>query len=350
MLTPNGFTRGARRTMNSRAGAWLAGLGLVCGVFQEGGGVIRMIDLQLLVRDIYAELNGEVDRGRVADYIPELAKVSPKKFGIAIAPLDGACVAVGDADEAFSIQSISKVFALALALGKIGDGLWKRVGREPSGTAFNSIVQLENEKGIPRNPFVNAGAIVVSDVILAGHRPREAIGEILRFVRFAADDETLLIDPAVARSEQDHGYRNAALTNYMRAFGNIENPVELTLGVYFHQCAIEMSCVQLAQAGLFLANSGRDPRTGTSVVSQERARRINALMLTCGHYDGSGDFAFKVGFPGKSGVGGGILAVVPGRASIAVWSPGLNSQGNSQLGTRALERIAQHTGWSVFGT
>ncbi len=309
-----------------------------------------MVDYQALVREVHAEFDEAAERGRVADYIPELAKADPRKFGIAIATLDGSCVTAGDATEAFSIQSISKVFALALALGKIGDGLWKRVGREPSGSAFNSIVQLEHEKGIPRNPFINAGAIVVSDVILAGHRPREAIGEILRFVRVAANDETISIDPAVARSEQDHGFRNAALANYMRSFKNIENPVELTLGVYFHQCAIEMSCVQLAQAGLFLANGGRDPRTGISVVSKERARRINALMLTCGHYDGSGDFAFKVGFPGKSGVGGGILAVVPGKASLAVWSPGLNAQGNSHLGTKALERIAQRTGWSVFGT
>ncbi len=313
-------------------------------------GRLGMVDLQVLARDVHAELDGETDRGKVADYIPELAKVSPNKFGIAIAGLDGVCFTAGDADEAFSIQSISKVFALALALGKVGDALWRRVGREPSGSAFNSIIQLEHEKGIPRNPFINAGAIVVSDIILAGHRPREAIGEILRFVRVAANDETVSIDPAVARSEQEHGFRNAALANYMRAFGNIQNPVELTLGVYFHQCAIEMSCVQLAQAGLFLANGGRDPRTGISVVSRERARRISALMLTCGHYDGSGDFAFKVGFPGKSGVGGGILAVVPGKASIAVWSPGLNTQGNSLLGTKALERIAQRTGWSVFGT
>lgn len=308
-----------------------------------------MIDLEALVREAHAELSGVTDRGKVADYIPELGKVDPHKFGIAVATLDGECVIAGDAQEAFSIQSISKVFALALALGKVGDALWKRVGREPSGTAFNSIVQLEHEKGIPRNPFINAGAIVVSDVILAGHRPREAIGEILRFVRVAANDDSVTIDPAVARSEQDHGYRNAALANYMRAFGNMENPVELTLGVYFHQCAIEMTCVQLAQAGLFLANSGRDPRTGISVVSKERARRINALMLMCGHYDGSGDFAYKVGLPGKSGVGGGILAIVPGRASIAVWSPGLNAQGNSKLGTRALERIAHQTGWSIFG-
>lgn len=308
-----------------------------------------MTDLQALAREVHAELDAATDRGRVADYIPELGKVNGAKFGIAIAAMDGTCFTAGDAEETFSIQSISKVFALALALGKIGDGLWKRVGREPSGTAFNSIIQLEHEKGIPRNPFINAGAIVVSDVILAGHRPREAIGEILRFVRVVANDESVSIDPAVARSEQEHGYRNAALTNYMRAFGNIQNPVELTLGVYFHQCAIEMSCVQLAQAGLFLANGGRDPRTGISVVSKERARRINALMLTCGHYDGSGDFAFRVGIPGKSGVGGGILAIVPGKASIAVWSPGLNALGNSLLGTRALERIAQRTGWSVFG-
>ncbi len=307
------------------------------------------MDLQALVCEVHAELDAAADRGRVADYIPELGKVPVAKFGIAIAAMDGMTVTAGDAEEAFSIQSISKVFALALALGKIGDGLWKRVGREPSGSAFNSIIQLEHEKGIPRNPFINAGAIVVADVILAGHQPREAIGEILRFVRVAANDETVSIDPAVARSEQEHGFRNAALANYMKAFGNIHNPVELTLGVYFHQCAIEMSCVQLAQAGLFLANSGRDPRTGISVVSKERARRINALMLTCGHYDGSGDFAFKVGLPGKSGVGGGILAVVPGKVSIAVWSPGLNAQGNSQLGTRALELIAQRTGWSVFG-
>jgi glutaminase len=312
-------------------------------------GRFDMIDLEALVHEAHGELSGVADRGKVADYIPELGKVDPRKFAIAVATLDGKCVTAGDAQEAFSIQSISKVFALALALGKVGDALWKRVGREPSGTAFNSIVQLEHEKGIPRNPFINAGAIVVSDVILAGHKPREAIGEILRFVRVAADDDSVSIDPAVARSEQDHGYRNAALANYMRAFGNMQNPVELTLGVYFHQCAIEMSCVQLANAGLFLANSGRDPRTGISVVSKERARRINALMLMCGHYDGSGDFAYKVGFPGKSGVCGGILAIVPGRASIAVWSPGLDAQGNSKLGTRALERIAHQTGWSIFG-
>ena len=258
-------------------------------------------------------------------------------------------VSTGDANEPFSIQSLSKVFTLALALGKVGDGLWKRVGREPSGTAFNSIVQLEHERGIPRNPFINAGAIVVTDVVLAGHRPREAIGEILRFARVVANDETIAIDPAVARSEQETGFRNFALASFMRSFGNLKHPVELMLGVYFHQCAIEMTTTQLSQAGVFLANGGRDPQTGSTIVSSDRARRINALILTCGHYDGSGDFAFRVGLPGKSGVGGGILAIVPERAAIAVWSPSLNTHGNSLLGTRALELIAQRTGWSVFG-
>jgi glutaminase len=240
------------------------------------------------------------------------------------------------------------VFALTLALGKHGESLWSHVGREPSGSAFNSIVQLEHEHGIPRNPFINAGAIVVSDVLLAGHQPREAIGEILRFIQFLADDDSVFIDRGVAASERETGFRNFALANYMRAFGNLDHPAELTLGVYFHHCAIAMNCLQLAQAGRFLANGGRNPATGHSVVSGERARRINALMLTCGHYDGSGDFAFRVGIPGKSGVGGGIMGVIPGVASIAVWSPGLNANGNSHLGSIAMEKLARIMNWSVF--
>ncbi|MBX3531137.1 MAG: glutaminase [Rhizobiaceae bacterium] len=288
------------------------------------------------------------DRGEVATYIPQLAKVDVDQFGIAVAMNDGQLIASGDADIPFSIQSVSKVFTLTLALGKIGDTLWKRVGREPSGNPFNSIVQLEHEHGIPRNPFINAGAVVVTDVVLAGHEPREAIGEILRFIQFLADDETIYIDREVAASEQATGYRNVALANYMRSFGNITHAPELSLGVYYHHCAIAMSCRQLALAGRFLAHGGRHPATGHSVVSAERARRICALMLTCGHYDGSGDFAFRVGIPGKSGVGGGILGVVPGEASVAVWSPGLNSSGNSQLGSIALEKLAKAMNWSIF--
>ncbi|MCI4589188.1 glutaminase [Sphingobium sp. BYY-5] len=304
-------------------------------------------DLDGIVADITAAMREAEERGTVASYIPELAKVDPSQFGIAIATADGRIFTGGDADAGFSIQSISKVFALTLALGKVGDQLWDRVGREPSGNAFNSIVQLEQEHGIPRNPFINAGAIVVADVNLGGHQPRVAIGEMLRFVRYLAGDDGIAINEAVAASETATGFRNMALANYMRAFDNVRHPADLVLGTYFHQCAIEMSCQQLALAGRYLMLDGRHPGGGR-VVSPRRARRINALMLTCGHYDASGDFAFRVGIPGKSGVGGGILAIVPGRASIAVWSPGLNASGNSQLGTLALEELARRTGWSVF--
>jgi glutaminase len=310
---------------------------------------IAVDDLQALLDGIHGEIAAHAERGKVADYIPQLAAVDPAQFGIAVATVDGRQFVAGDADARFSIQSVSKVFTLTLALGMVGDRLWSRVGREPSGTPFNSIVQLELEHGKPRNPFINAGAIAVADVLLAGHKPREAIGEIVQFVRFLAGDETIVVDDRVARSETETGFRNFALAQFMRSFGKLDHPAEHVLGVYFHHCALAMTCRQLAHAGLFLAAGGRNPATGRTVVSRDRARRINALMLTCGHYDGSGDFAYRVGLPGKSGVGGGILAVAPGKASVAVWSPGLNRNGNSLLGSLALEMLAQRTGWSIFG-
>lgn len=302
-------------------------------------------DLDAVLGDILAAARASADRGRVADYIPELAGVDPGQFALSVAVADGSQHSVGDVDVPFSIQSVSKVFALAIALGRLGDRLWSRVGREPSGLAFNSILQLEHEQGIPRNPFINAGAIVVTDAALAGHAPREYLGELLRFIRAAAEDDDIHINDAVARSETETGHRNFALAHFMRAHGNLDNPPELTLGAYFHQCAVEMTCAQLARAGRFLIGAPGMPR----LVSADRVRRINALMLTCGHYDGSGDFAFRVGLPGKSGVGGGILVIAPGRASVAVWSPGLNAQGNSKLGTEAVETLARRMGWSVFG-
>lgn len=306
-----------------------------------------MKNIQAAIDEIADEMRSRPDRGTIASYIPELAQVDPSKFGIAVASRDG-IVTSGDADEAFSIQSVSKVFTLTLALGKVGERLWRRVGREPSGSPFNSIVQLEAERGIPRNPFINAGAIAVTDAILSGHQPREVLGEILRFMQALADDDTIYIDHAVAASEKKTGFRNDALANYMKSFGVLENPVDHTLGVYFHHCSIAMSCRQLAAAGRFLAFAGRNPATGASVVSSACTRRINAVMLTCGHYDGSGEFAYRVGLPGKSGVGGGILAIAPGHASIAVWSPGLDEAGNSHLGRIALERLAKRMNWSIF--
>ena len=301
--------------------------------------------LQDILDDIALDMAAAADRGRVADYIPELAHVDANQFGIAVAMPDGTVLTAGDAQVPFSIQSVSKVFMLAIALGRLGDTLWTRVGREPSGQAFNSILQLEIEKGRPRNPFINAGAIVVTDAVLAGRAPRDVLAELLNFIRTAAGDPAIHINEAVARSEASTGFLNMSLANYMRAHGNMRNAPDLALGVYFHQCAIEMTCAQLAGAGRFLAGMP----DGARMVSQARVRRINALMMTCGHYDASGEFAYRVGLPGKSGVGGGILAVAPGRASIAVWSPGLNARGSSKLGAEAMERLARQTGWSVFG-
>lgn len=288
------------------------------------------------------------DRGKVADYIPELANVDANQFGIAVALPDGRLLSAGDADVRFSIQSVSKVFSLALALGRLGDQLWQRVGREPSGLPFNSILQLEHESGIPRNPFINAGALAVTDAILEGHQPREVLGEVLRFVQSASGDDDIRINEHVARSETAHGDRNMALAHFMAAHGNLRNAPALTCGTYFHQCALEMTTRQLALAGRFLVG-GETSSAAPQMISANSVRRINALMLTCGHYDGSGDFAYRVGLPGKSGVGGGILVIAPGRASIAVWSPGLNPQGNSQLGTYAVELLAHKAGWSIFG-
>ncbi len=308
-------------------------------------GPLNPAELQTILDEIAHDMAAREDRGAVATYIPELAKVDPAQFAISIALPTGEVVSAGDVATPFSIQSISKVFTLAMALGRFGDQLWDRVGREPSGHAFNSILQLEHEKGIPRNPFINAGAIAVTDAILTRHQPREVLGDLLRFVRLAAGDDEIHINRDVAASEQATAHRNIALAEFMAAHGNMKNPVVLTIGTYVHQCAIEMTCTQLALAGRFLIGAPGCPR----LVSPARIRRINALMMMCGHYDGSGEFAYRVGLPGKSGVGGGILVIAPGEAAIAVWSPGLNARGNSKLGAEAVEALARATGWSVFG-
>ena len=305
--------------------------------------------MQKILNDIAAAMAQETERGKVADYIPQLAHVDPNQFGISVVFPDGQVFSAGDAKTAFSIQSISKVFTLTMALGKLGDAVWNKVGREPSGDPFNSIVQLEHEMGKPRNPFINAGAIAIVDAIMMGHQPKETLAEILQFVRFIADDNSIIFDHKVAESEMEHKDRNASLAHFMKSFGRIKHPVDNVLGTYFHQCSIAMNCEQLARAGQFLVSDGVNASTNTRVVSPQRARRINSLMMMCGHYDGSGEFAFRVGLPGKSGVGGGILVIAPGKASIAVWSPGLDTIGNSQLGTQALEMLVHKTGWSIFG-
>jgi len=298
-----------------------------------------------LLEWIADEVAPHVGEGRVADYIPALARVSPDRFGMAVATIDGRLYGVGDYQERFSLQSITKVFSLALVMARDEGSLRDRVGVEPSGNAFNSLVQLEYERGIPRNPFINAGALVVTDRLhtLTG----DAAGTILDFLRTEAGDDTITIDGAVAASEAEHGDLNLALAHFMAAHGNMENSVDVATDHYLRHCSIAMSCAETAMATLFLARHG--VRTdGTRLLPVLGAKRINALMMTCGAYDAAGEFAFRVGLPGKSGVGGGIVAVVPGRASLCVWSPGLNRHGNSVAGVEALDRFSTATGWSVF--
>ncbi|ASR50432.1 glutaminase [Blastomonas fulva] len=307
------------------------------------------MDWQAITARIEAAVAPHIGTGKVADYIPALARVDPARFGMAIVQGNGEMITLGDSHEPFSIQSISKVFTLSMALRHYGEEVWNRVGREPTGSAFNSIVQLENEKGIPRNPLINAGAIVVTDMLVAASNRDAMVQELLaRFHRLSGDD-TIGIDEEVAESESATGSRNRALAHFMAAFGNMANPVEDALHAYFRQCAVRMSCRQLARAALFLAYDGCDPINREQLVTRENCRRINAVMMSCGHYDNSGDFAYRIGLPGKSGVGGGILCIAPGHGAIAVWSPGLNASGTSMVGAIALEELVEATGWSVFG-
>ncbi len=304
------------------------------------------IDLQPILDDIAAEMRPLLGQGKVADYIPALAAVPADRFGIAVAGVDGVDGAAGDADERFSIQSIAKVFTLELALRATGPALWKRVGREPSGNPFNSLVQLEYEHGIPRNPLINAGAIVALDALMTNcDDPAETI---LEHVRRAAAAPDIAFDETVAASEAEWGHRNRALASFLKSFGNLNHDVDAVLDVYFHICALAMSCRELARAFLHFANGGVDPRSGETFINPRRARRINALMMTCGLYDAVGDFAFHVGMPAKSGVGGGIAGVVPGRFAVCVWSPGLDASHSSLAGQKALEALNERTGCSVF--
>ena len=311
------------------------------------------IDYDRILATIAAEVAPLLTQGRVADYIPPLAQVSPSHFGMAVVTLDGSVHTVGDAGQRFSIQSISKLFALALAFSLIGDEVWTRVGREPSGSPFNSLVQLEVERGRPRNPFINAGAIVITDILSSRFVQSEIA--LLQFIRTLAGAPDLEFDVGVARAEVRTAHRNIAMAHFMKSFGNLVNPVDDVIASYCRQCAITMSCVELARAVGFLVNGGVLPgnagannTANTRILGASPTKRLNALMLTCGTYDAAGDFAFRVGLPAKSGVGGGILALVPGVLGVCVWSPGLDAHGNSLAGSMALERFTDLTGQSVF--
>lgn len=301
---------------------------------------------QQVLQQIFKDLEPSLGQGKVADYIPALAKIDPMKFGMCIHTISGEKFSIGDAKESFSIQSISKIYTLVMAMAQGNESIWERVGREPSGSKFNSLVQLEYENGIPRNPFINAGAHVITDIVNSTYEnPKK---DIIALVQKLSQNQSVTFDEEVAYSEKITGNRNFAMCYFMKSFGNIKNEVPDVLETYFHQCSISMSCADLSKSLLFLANDGIKPSTGESIISKKNSDRINALMLTCGMYDAVGDFAYRIGLPAKSGVGGGIVAVVPGEMSIAVWSPGLSESGNSLLGTKALELFVNYTGKTIF--
>ncbi len=303
------------------------------------------MDYQSLLNTIFDEVNKKKERGKVADYIPELAKIAPHKFGIAFADEAGRLYSCGDAKEQFSIQSISKVLTLSLAFSVLGDDLWQRVGVEPSGDPFNHLSLLEQEQGKPRNPLINAGAIVIADILVSHfENPKETL---LDFVQKIANDPSISFDESVAISEKETGFRNYAAAYLIKSFGNLENDVDTVLDFYFHQCALRMSCEQLAKVFFIYANRGKCLQNNP-YLNVPQVKRINALMLTCGFYDEAGEFAFEVGLPGKSGVGGGIVALLPEKFCIATWSPGLNEKGNSRLGMETLEKLTTKTGLSIF--
>ncbi|WP_026776718.1 glutaminase [Polaribacter sp. Hel_I_88] len=299
-----------------------------------------------IIEDIYLELKKVDDIGKVANYIPELGNVNDKNFGVHITTIDKDSFGIGDHEKKFSIQSISKILSLTLAYQLEGEALWQRVDVEPSGNPFNSLQQLESDKGIPRNPFINAGAIVISD-ILVGHlkNPKE---DFLNFCKNIANNPTLNYSEKVAQSEKKTGFRNRALCNFIKSFGNIKNDTEKVLDFYFHICSLRMSCKDLSEIFLYLADDRFLCQKGKRILTESQAKRINAIMLTCGFYDESGEFAFRVGLPGKSGVGGGILAIHPDKFCIVVWSPKLNPKGNSYKGMLFLERFTTKTESSIF--
>ena len=304
-----------------------------------------MIDFQHILTSINEAASNEKDKGKIADYIPELAKVNVDNFGIHLIDIQQNNFSAGKSDEKFSIQSISKVLSLSMALGLIGEKVWKRVDVEPSGDPFNHLSLLELENGIPRNPLINPGAIVIADILVSKlEHPKK---EFLSYVQNIANDDTIAYDLDVTKSEKLTGFRNFAAANLLKSYGNLNNDVDIVLDFYFHQCSLAMNCVQLTNTFFMFMNNGKCRRNNTFLTISQ-VKRINAIMLTCGFYDEAGEFAFEVGLPGKSGVGGGIVAFLPNKFCVATWSPGLNPKGNSKLGMLALEKLTTETELSIF--
>jgi glutaminase len=308
-------------------------------------------DLDKVLDEVVEIARPAAHEGQVAREIPGMEEVDPERFAMALTEFDGTEHAAGDVDEVFPIQSISKVFSLVLALQKaeagsgVSEELWSRVGREPSGDPFNSLVQLEHEEGIPRNPMINAGALIVDDVLL-DHCDDVKASTLGLLSKLAG--EPVEVDERVVAGEEETSHRNRAMANLMADFGNLRHSVDDVIESYTHACAVMMTTRQLARATRFLANDGVDPGSGDRILSGALARRVAAIMLTCGTYDAAGEFAYSVGLPCKSGIAGAIIASAPERLGVCVWSPPLDPSGNSRAGRLALSELTDRVELTVF--
>ncbi|MEO1095964.1 MAG: glutaminase A [Cyanobacteria bacterium J06638_28] len=305
-----------------------------------------MPHVQAFLNSLYEQCRG-LNTGTLASYIPELAKANPNWFAISIVTVDGRIFQVGDVEQQFTIQSMSKVFVYGMALEELGrDRLLAKVGVEPSGDPFNSIIRLDENSHRPDNPMINAGAIATTSLI-QGENPTERLNRLLKmFRRYVGRD--VYVDISTFLSERATGHRNRAIAHLMLNFGMIDEQIEAALDLYYQQCSVLVTCQDLATMAAALANSGKHPITGEQVLPTEYVRDLLSVMYTCGMYNFAGEWAYRVGIPAKSGVCGGILAVVPNQAGIAVFSPPLDANGNSVRGIKVFEALSREYGFHLF--
>ena len=296
-----------------------------------------MTDIQAVLEQIQSQVIKLYGIGKKADYIPKLADVDGNQFAMTVIDKSGKIYSVGNDSVKFSIQSVSKVITLTMVLEAIDDEVWGRMEREPSGKAFDSLIHLEEYNGIPSNPFLNSGAIVVADILLELYGDK-AIEKYVRFMRELSGNPGLVIDEEIFNSEKTTGHKNYAFAHYMKSYGNLNHEVEDVLDLYFKFCSLSLSNIDLAKIFYFLSNKGISFQ-GRQVATHRHCKRINSLMFTCGTYNEVGDFAYLVGLPVKSGVSGAIAGCLPSEYSVSVWSPELNRKGNSYLGFKALESL-----------
>ncbi len=305
--------------------------------------------MQILLNKILENCRRITEKGKVATYIPALGKADPNDLGICVADMNGDLFSAGDYEKKFTIQSISKTVTLMLAIMDNGiEYVFDKIGMEPTGDAFNSIIKLEIvSPSKPLNPMINAGAIAVTSMI-KGKNSLEKFHRLLNFFRKISGNENLDINEEAYLSEKATGDRNRSMAYFMRDVGIFTGDVEDILDVYFRQCSIEVNCIDIAKIGLFLANDGRIPETGEIITSEKVSRIVKTFMVTCGMYNASGQFAINVGIPAKSGVGGGIMTSIPHKMGIGVYGPALDDKGNSIGGCEMLKKLSEELDFSIF--